>query len=234
MKRPSVAVLDNPFWHALTTDQASFAVVNGGVRSFSGEVAPFCAVERDGQAIDPQHLADAMWDGAMRYFVGALPVLPPGCLPPAPITLLQMACVQVAGVSRAGTAIRDLGVEDVDAMLALTRLAFPGFFRRRTVEMGRYIGIVESGGLVAMGGERLAMPGYRELTAICTHPAHTGKGYARMIVRRLTSRILAEDRVPFLHVRDTNTSARRLYESLGFEVVNAVRLLTVPPMHAEP
>jgi ribosomal protein S18 acetylase RimI-like enzyme len=224
-----VSLLSNPFWHALTTEQASFAVTNGPLRFFPGDVAPFCAVERDREAIDAGALEAALDGCAVRYFVGRLPDLPRGFRVSRPITLLQMAGGRMVEADRPAPHVRDLGPEHIDAMLALTGLVFPGFFRRRTVEMGRYIGVFEADALVAMGGERLAMPGYRELSAICTHPGHTGKGYGRSIVSRLTSRILAQRRVPFLHVRETNTTARRLYESLGFTFANSVQLLTVNP-----
>ncbi len=52
--------------------------------------------------------------------------------------------------------------EDAPAMVALTDLAFPGFFRPRTNEMGTYYGIRINGELVAMAGERLAVPGFSE------------------------------------------------------------------------
>jgi hypothetical protein len=43
-------------------------------------------------------------------------------------------------------------------MVALTTLAFPGFFRSRTCEMGSYYGVRSSSGeLIAMGGERLQL-----------------------------------------------------------------------------
>ena len=222
-----MSLLSNPFWQALTTEQASFAVVKGSLRSFPSEVAPFCAVEREGQAVDAETLRAAMAGAAVRYFVGQLPRVPSGFRVSGPITLLQMAAPATSTPADGQPLPRVLGPDDVDAMVALTGLVFPGFFRRRTIEMGRYMGVVQAGALVAMGGERLALPGYRELSAICTHPAHTGKGYGRTIVRLLASRILAEGRAPFLHVRDTNAGARRLYEALGFTVVNTVRLLTV-------
>jgi len=222
-------VLDNPFWSALATEQAAFALAGGGMRWFAADVAPFCAVERAGQAIDADVLRAALDGCAMRYFAGILPIAPAGFHASRPITLLQMACTASRAAGPGESALRDLGPDDAAAMLALTALVFPGFFRRRTLDLGRYVGILRSGDLVAMGGERLAIHGYREISAICTHPAHSGHGYARTIVRHLTARILAEGRIPFLHVRDTNRRARRLYESAGFTVVNAVPMLTVTP-----
>ena len=36
------------------------------------------------------------------------------------------------------------------------------------------MGIRWQGKLVAMAGERLKVPGYTELSAVCTHPEHAG------------------------------------------------------------
>jgi predicted GNAT family acetyltransferase len=86
----------------------------------------------------------------------------------------------------------------------------------RTPEMGRYRGIRIDGELVAMAGERLALPGYREVSAICTHPAHLGRGYAQQLTREATALILADGDTPFLHVADGNGAAIHIYEQLGF------------------
>jgi predicted GNAT family acetyltransferase len=82
--------------------------------------------------------------------------------------------------------------------------------------MGRYRGIRMKGELVAMAGERLAVPGYREVSAICTHPAHLGRGYAQQLTREATALILADGDIPFLHVADGNGAAIHIYEQLGF------------------
>jgi hypothetical protein len=52
-------------------------------------------------------------------------------------------------------------------MVAHTTVAFPGFFRSRTCEMGSYYGIRSSSGkLIATGGERLQLDGYSEISAV--------------------------------------------------------------------
>jgi predicted GNAT family acetyltransferase len=102
-------------------------------------------------------------------------------------------------------------------MNALKAVAFPGFFGMRTPEMGRYRGIHINDELVAMAGERLALPGYREVSAICTHPAHLGHGYAQRLTREATSAILADGDLPFLHVAEGNAAAIHVYEQLGFQ-----------------
>jgi predicted GNAT family acetyltransferase len=107
-------------------------------------------------------------------------------------------------------------VADAAAMNALKAIAFPGLFGMRTAEMGRYRGICVDGDLVAMAGERLAVPGHREVSAICTHPAHLGRGYAQQLTREATAAILDDGDIAFLHVADGNGAAIHIYEQLGF------------------
>jgi predicted GNAT family acetyltransferase len=93
----------------------------------------------------------------------------------------------------------------------------PGYFKSRTFELGAYFGIYENDRLVAAAGERMKMDGYTEVSAVVTHPEHTGKGYAKKLVSYTTARIFAEGRIPYLHVAQTNTAAIYLYEKLGFK-----------------
>ena len=72
------------------------------------------------------------------------------------------------------------------------------------------------GKLVAMAGERLKIPGYTEVSAVCTHPEHTGHGYARILMAEVMRRIVGRGETPLLHVREDNGRAIELYERLGF------------------
>lgn len=101
-------------------------------------------------------------------------------------------------------------------MLALAQLTKPGPFGLRTRELGTYIGIRQNGQLVAMAGERLRVPGFTEISAVCTHPDHLGRGYAATLMTELMHRIRSRGEVPFLHVREDNTRAIPIYERLGF------------------
>jgi ribosomal protein S18 acetylase RimI-like enzyme len=112
--------------------------------------------------------------------------------------------------------IRELHAADAPAMVALTNVAFPGFFRPRTHVLGQYFGIEVDGQLIAMAGERLALPGYREISAVCTHPAHTGKGHAAALVQHLIRIHAAAGLRSFLHAGQANHRAIALYERLGF------------------
>lgn len=110
----------------------------------------------------------------------------------------------------------DLSAADAPEMVALAELTRPGPFSLRTRELGRYIGIRQNGRLAAMAGERLRIPGYTEVSAVCTHPEFLGRGYARTLMVELMQRIIERGERPLLHVRSDNTRAIELYRRLGF------------------
>lgn len=103
-------------------------------------------------------------------------------------------------------------------MVQLTGIAFPGFFRPRTCEMGAYYGIRIDGQLIAMAGERMAIPQYREISGVCTHPSYTGKGYASGLIVKLMKQHAETGIRSFLHVKAESTRAIALYTRLGFTV----------------
>jgi predicted GNAT family acetyltransferase len=101
-------------------------------------------------------------------------------------------------------------------MLALTKLTNPGPFVEKTIDFGHYRGVFEGDQLVAMAGQRLHIFDYAEISAVCTHPDHLGRGYARQLLLHHIHRIRAASKIPFLHVRYDNYRAIKVYESLGF------------------
>ena len=112
--------------------------------------------------------------------------------------------------------------------LALATLVPPGPFGLRTVELGVYLGIFDGDQLVAMAGERTEAAALREVSGVCTHPDHQGRGYARALMQAVIRLQLARQQTPFLHVMESNVNARRMYERMGFRVNQslAVRVVT--------
>jgi ribosomal protein S18 acetylase RimI-like enzyme len=109
-----------------------------------------------------------------------------------------------------------LNAADVPEMRELVRRTDPGPFLDRTIELGDYLGIRRGGQLVAMGGERLHLDGWTEISAVCTAPTHRGHGMASRLVGALIAGIERRSERAVLHVVTTNTDAIRLYEKLGF------------------
>jgi predicted GNAT family acetyltransferase len=140
--------------------------------------------------------------------LATMPLLPPGWNVVRKIDSAQM----VWSAQKAPPVehrFEELNISQVDEMLTLVELTKPGPFAKRTPELGSYLGIRAAGQLVAMAGERLKPHGYTEISAVCTHPDHRGRGYASSLVSILIQRITSRNEVPFLHVRTENVDAIR-------------------------
>ena len=56
------------------------------------------------------------------------------------------------------------------------------------------------GELIAMGGERLQLDGYSEISAVCTHPSFRGQGFAARLIWHLVRNHRCDGLVSWLHV----------------------------------
>ncbi len=103
--------------------------------------------------------------------------------------------------------------EDMQALAEMTQ---PGPFHARTHELGDFVGVRENGKLIAMAGERMRVPGFTEISAVCTHPDARGRGLAAKLMRIVAAKIVARGEQLFLHVYPHNKGAISVYEKLGF------------------
>jgi GNAT superfamily N-acetyltransferase len=211
------AALDNPVWATLEGPHRGLSGCLPDLRWYPPSIAPFAAVPAAHAGPDLESARD-LGLGDQVYFVGACPAtLPSGWRFAGASNILQLFPTgEIPGADE--DAGRVLGEADRIAMQALTQIAFPDFFRERTADLGLYLGIFDGDKLVAMAGERMALPGLQEISGVCTHPDHAGRGYARRLTRTLL-RLEHERGVrSFLHVSEGNAAARRLYDSMGFVV----------------
>jgi ribosomal protein S18 acetylase RimI-like enzyme len=208
--------LDNPVWSALNGPHRDLAVECGELRWYPPSIAPFVAMA-SADIVPDLEPAHRLGLGDQAYFVGACPSsLTGGWRIVSRSQILQL--FPGAGLEIDEDAGMILGLADRVAMRELTHIAFPDFFRERTPELGLYLGIYEGERLIAMAGERLALPGLQEISGVCTHPDFAGKGHARRLTRALMARHRRRGIGSFLHVSEGNAVARRLYESMGFTV----------------
>ena len=163
--------------------------------------------------------------GESAWIIGREYADVPGLVREETLECLQM--VLPDGVRLPDSDIEIVKLADTNAgeMVALTTLAFPGFFRQRTCEMGSYYGVRSpSGELIAMGGERLKLEGFTEISAVSTHPAFRGRGLAAAIIWQVVREHRKEGVVSWLHVASTNRRAQELYLRMGFEETRRVTL----------
>jgi hypothetical protein len=226
--------LDRPVWSALTTRQAHLAQVHLGegggraVRMIADYGLFAAAAERT-----PASLAALC---ALLPERGALALVETEEFPPVPGAaseprrVWQMACAGLTDFAASPPAFEIVPLTEADApdMLALATLTEPGPFFARTHQLGDFIGVKVDGKLAAMAGERMKPVGFTEVSGVCVHPDHRGRGYSAVLTRRVAAAILARGEQPFLHVYAHNAPAIAVYEKLGFSLRRemAMRLLT--------
>lgn len=213
------ALLDNPIWNALRTEHNPYALIEGAARRYLPAIGPLAGTpDQSSKSYDAlRRLAGS--GGILGLFFPDEPVPPAGWSLFRGGLLSQMICrtprLLETRALAAGVKLRRLGIADVPAMIELATLTEPGPFRERTIELGNYYGIFEGDRLLAMAGQRMRVPGFVEVSAVCTHPDARGRGYAGILMSEVMRDIIAEGATPFLHALAENP-AIRLYEKLGF------------------
>ncbi|PTS89789.1 GNAT family N-acetyltransferase [Sphingomonas sp. HMWF008] len=209
--------LDRPVWASLTTRQTNLALGDRHAVRFRPDVNLFAA----GADQNPESLAALgdfaarLPDGTTMGLIEAAPhVAVPGTAIVSARSIDQMVLTRLDARDRPVSHVV-LGARDVPAMLALTALTVPGPFFAETYRQGGYIGVYAAGHLIAMAGQRMRPPGFTEVSAVCTHPDHQGRGLGRALMEAVIAPILAQGEAAFLHCYPDNP-ARQLYEALGF------------------
>ena len=220
----SAQLLCNPVLFALTSLQRDFAVQGSSFVRYKPEVLPFAAVDEEGAEV----LADELLAHGPVFFQYVLPKIVGERFTVTRFPVLQMIWHDALPDEAAAESELELNMEHSAEMVALTDVAFPGFFRPESPMLGRYVGIRQAEQLVAMAGERFRLPGFKEISGVCTRPGHTGLGYGAHLIRRLVS-----DSSPatlyFLHVAESNLRAVALYEWMGFKRYQSGTVIRVAP-----
>lgn len=228
--------LDNPAWSALTTAQSAFAEGTQKAKRYKPGILPFAGLAA-ATTEAAEELDALMAPGETFYLIGELPPLPARWQLELELPCAQLlAPADLHGMPQPQETIVSLGQADKEEMYKLINSIQPGYYHPDTRQLGEYFGIRLKDQLIAMAGERLRLTSssgptaaaatglegssvpaaYTELSAICTHPDHTGHGYAQQLIAWLCRRQTANGITPFLHVALSNERALRLYIHLGF------------------
>lgn len=216
--------LDHPVWHSLSGRHAALALGDARAWRFRPEVNMFAAAADASPGALAALAALVPAQGALATVENA-PARPlPGAVIEGERRLDQMVATRL---NRGGRAVESvaLGADDAAEMFELATLTAPGPFFPSTYLQGGYVGVRRGGRLVAMAGERMKVPGFTEVSAVCTHPDHRGQGYARALMEAVIAPLLEHGEGVFLHHYPDNPAVA-LYRSMGF-VPRAAMTLTL-------
>jgi hypothetical protein len=216
----TLAALDNPAWNAIRSMHASLAKSTEVAARYQASVSVFAAIANPGRLQPLNDLVPKQEIVVLVSQPGKIAAITSGWREIRQIPLHQMVCDNPAGIAEAYTG-RLLDESDYADMQELARQTDPGPFEAATGRMGDYFGVDGNDGLIAMAGERFRMPGWVEVSGVCTNVEARGKGYAYKLVARVMKGIADQDSGAFLHVRIGSPSesvAIALYERLGFRI----------------
>lgn len=222
-----LSLLDNPVWNALTTAHRSLGQVHGLAARYQDDISPLAGLGEP----SPPALADL---AALVPAGRGIGLVSPAALdiPADDWQVLrarevdQMVCETLT--PQPAIPLIRLTTDDVPDMVDLAKRTEPGPFLDGTIRMGAYFGLRSPDGqLMAMTGQRMRLPGLREVSAVCTDPDFRGRGLALALVSAVAAGIVAEGDTPFLHVKTENEGAKRVYEKLGFRVRRAVHFIVL-------
>jgi len=206
--------LDNPVWYSLSETHDDFAMSYPGIKFYDPEYCPFGGfITTNNVALQIDEYSKLIND---FFLVGKKPVFSKKVSLKKELVCLQMVLdKKIEAIFK--EEIIKLDVGSADALSNLVNEVQPGYFKKKTNLMGDYFGIVSERKLVAVAGERMKMNDFTEVSAVVTHPSYAGKGFARQLIAHTANKILDENKIPYLHVAETNFGAIRLYENLGFK-----------------
>lgn len=209
--------LDRVVWNAFTSRQARLALRDGGALRVDPDFGLFVATaDRSPESVAALSRLIQAHPGEVGIVERFEPPAIPGTVVTRRAVLNQMVAGTLADPTPVDFEIVSLTDTDGPDMLALATLTAPGPFFSRTHQLGEFVGVKVDGQLVAMAGERLRPEGFTEVSGVCAHPDHRGRGYAAKLMLHVAHKIVARGETPFLHSYDHNAGAIALYEALGF------------------
>lgn len=206
--------LDNPVYHSLTETHKNFAIDYGGAKFYHPDYSPFGGFIDPDRTIESIDTYSSLTDNF--YVVGEKPKYSNGLTSANDVICNQMVLNKSVDGEINEQIIELQTTNHKNDLFNLVNLVQPGYFRSKTSELGSYYGIYKNDELIAVTGERMKMNVYTEVSAVVTHPDHRGKGYAKQLTFHTSNRIFSQNKIPYLHVSETNIGAIKLYEKLGF------------------
>ncbi len=144
-------------------------------------------------------------DDAMRFTKEELEIRP------LPEDLPEIKAAKLSDAERISEFFRKEVTEDP---------AFGHWFIPEQLESEMSVIAEDSGEIVAFAGTHFETPYTVQIGNVYVKPEYRGRGIGRAVTTAVTLGIIRTKRVPTLFVNESNEIARKLYESMGFEIYN--------------
>lgn len=172
--------LDNPVWFSLEETHKNFAINYQVVKFYHPDYCAFGGfINTDKTAIGIDEYAKLTNN---FYVVGNKPIFTNRIQINKELVCNQMLLDRLINIEITEQIIELQTINHKADLFNLVNFVQPGYFKNNTVDLGNYYGIYKQDKLVAVTGERMKMNNYTELSAVVTHPEHTGKGYAKQLL----------------------------------------------------
>lgn len=213
-KTEIIEKLNNPVWNSLNEAHDTFSIKYDGIKFYAPEYCPF------GGFINLENSSDGIDNYSAKnnnfYVVGKKPLFSNALTLNKNLVCNQMILDKPINISINEQIVELKTQRQKTELFHLVNKIQPGYFNSKTSDLGNYFGIYKDEKLIAVTGERMKMNEFTEISAVITHPEHTGKGYAKQLIKQTTNQIFKENKIPYLHVAESNIGAIKLYEKLGF------------------
>jgi len=209
--------LQNPVWYALQETHENFLVEYNGVKFYDPKICPFGAFTTE---TNNSEALNKYAENSEQFFLVSENRTP--TFDSSKIELVkkmdgcQMVLDNLVDID-VSEEIIPLTEEHIDEIYNLVWLVMPGYYRKRTFDMGDYYGIFKDNKLVAITGQRMQTDTFIEISAVVTHPDYTRRGFAKQLTYHVTKEIIKSKKTPILHTNKGNP-AIQLYEKLGFKL----------------
>ena len=205
--------LNNPVWHALNETHEHFGIDYGGVKFYKNNICPFGGftdITQTKKALNNYSTLTASF-----FVVGNTPNYDNTVTLNKTVVCEQMILDRYIE-NEYHYKIIQLSKQHVNELYDLIWLVMPGYYQKKTFDMGDYYGIFVENKLVAVTGERMQLDDFIEVSTVVTHPDYVRKGMAKQLVAYTTEQIISKNKVPILHVAEHNLGAIELYKKLGY------------------
>lgn len=209
--------LKNPVWYALNETHKKFLIEYDGVKFYNPEVCTFGAFKNTSKTAEALNAYAKVYESFFLVTEESVPIIDTNhVVLNRKIEGVQMVLDKLIDNEITETIV-PLTHKHLDEIYDLVWLVMPGYYQKRTFDMGDYYGIFKDGKLVSITGQRMQTNHFIEVSAVVTHPNYMRQGLAKQLVVYVTKEILKANKQAILHTTKGNP-AIALYKKLGYKL----------------